>query len=137
MARFAGIQKTGDLRSMPDKKRFSFSQTPDDVDLTESNRIVHEVLDRTIVLNETQKKNIHLKAADLWQRRLIWKSVPFRILFEFNRRCNANCIHCYVEHDEEGELSPDILKALLDEIGWGVMEIMPLALSRTLPPPSA
>lgn len=92
----------------------------------ESRRLMEDGLSFAEILNDFQKENIRLKAEDLWNRRLIWESVPFRILFEFNPWCNAKCVHCHIDHSPKDELTPAVLEALLEEIGWGVTEIMPL-----------
>lgn len=78
------------------------------------------------VLSDGQRRNARLKADDLWEGRLEWQSVPFRVLFEFNRRCNVKCVHCDIERAGTGELTLDVLARLLDEIGWGLWEVMPL-----------
>lgn len=76
-------------------------------------------------LIESQRRNVRLKARDLEEGRLTWESVPFRIQIESNRRCNTSCMHCDIERAGTGELSVRVVESLLDEVGWGSLEIMP------------
>jgi radical SAM protein with 4Fe4S-binding SPASM domain len=78
------------------------------------------------ILNASQKHNARLKAADLHQQREVWESVPFRLLLEFNRKCNVKCTHCDIKRSGTGDLDLARIAELLDEIGWGVEEVMPL-----------
>ena len=87
--------------------------------------IVERALARSPIYTESQKENVRLMARDLAEGRLWWRSVPFRILFEFNRRCNVQCVHCGIDRRRTGELGTDVLERLLDRIGHGSVEIMP------------
>jgi MoaA/NifB/PqqE/SkfB family radical SAM enzyme len=86
---------------------------------------MEEALAGAAILSESQKRNARLKAEDLHEERLVWKSVPFRLMVEFNRRCNGNCIHCEINRDEIDDLDPVIFEKLMNEVGWGTMEVMP------------
>ena len=97
------------------------------LDVQRSRRVLEDALASAAILGESQKANARLKAEDLLQARSTWQSVPFRIMFEFNRRCNESCSFCGIERTNTGDLAPEVLERLLDEIGWGTMEIMPLA----------
>lgn len=55
------------------------------VDLDHSYRTLERAMSTATALNHTQKENVRLKAEDLRRRQLVWESVPFRVLFEFNR----------------------------------------------------
>lgn len=88
------------------------------------------LLDSTIasdrLLRPTQHANLRAMADDLFLRRSIWNSVPVRVLFEFNRRCNVKCVHCDIRRAGTKELGLDAFERLLDEIGHGAFEVMPL-----------
>jgi radical SAM protein with 4Fe4S-binding SPASM domain len=95
------------------------------VDLARSDAIRAAALERADFLTPSQVRNIHLKCDDLFTGRLAWESVPFRLMIEPNRRCNTRCVHCDIQRSGTGELGLDAIERLLDEIGWGVMEILP------------
>jgi radical SAM protein with 4Fe4S-binding SPASM domain len=97
------------------------------VDRAASDRIVEQALASADILNESQKANVRLMAEDLLEGRRVWKSVPFRLIFEFNRRCNVQCVHCGIEREGSGEQPLVNIARLLDQIGWGVMDVMPFA----------
>jgi radical SAM protein with 4Fe4S-binding SPASM domain len=97
------------------------------IDLNRSTCVMEEELRRSTLLNGTQKENVRRKAADLVGQRLVWNSVPFRILLEYNRRCNAACIQCDVKRQGTGHLSPALIDRLYETVGWGSMEIQPFA----------
>jgi radical SAM protein with 4Fe4S-binding SPASM domain len=96
------------------------------VDLARSNEVMEVALRDATILTPSQKENVRAKARDLVERRSVWESVPFRVLFEFNRRCNVQCVHCSIDRRGKGELGVDVLERVLDEIGGGTMELMPL-----------
>jgi len=98
---------------------------PPSIDLAKSDVIMERALDGAPCLSDAQKTNARLKSRDLLEQRLEWKSVPFRMMIEPNRRCNTKCIHCDIKRGGTGELAPYVLERLLDEVGWGTMEIMP------------
>ena len=97
------------------------------VDFDASSRIMEKHLRAATVLRNSQRENARLKALDLFEERLEWQSVPFRLMLEANRRCNVKCVHCDIERAGTGSLSNEILERLLEEVGWGSMEIMPFA----------
>lgn len=76
-------------------------------------------------LRESQRDNVRVKADDLLHERLEWRSVPFRLMLEANRRCNIKCVHCDIERGGTGDLPLALVERLLDEVGAGSMEIMP------------
>jgi MoaA/NifB/PqqE/SkfB family radical SAM enzyme len=96
-----------------------------EIDLERSYRVLEHHLQADI-LNASQRENARLKARDLYEERLVWESVPFRLLWEFNRRCNVKCIHCDIVRAGTGSLPMEALERVLGEIGWGVWELMPL-----------
>lgn len=96
-----------------------------DTSRADSDAIVERALASSPIYTESQKQNVRHMADDLWEGRRVWQSVPFRILFEFNRRCNVQCVHCSIDRRNTGELSPHVLERLLEQIGHGSIEIMP------------
>src|SRR5207245_11365374 len=41
---------------------------------------------------------------------------PFAVHFDITYRCNERCIHCYLDHDDHGEMSTSEMKVVLDQI---------------------
>ena len=92
---------------------------------TTSNRRRDEALQSIKILNASQRHNARLKCDDLEQGRVVWDSVPFRLILETNRRCNLRCVMCDNVHTGNGDLAPWVVEKLFAEIGWGTMEIQP------------
>ena len=42
--------------------------------------------------------------------------VPFDVQFDITYRCNERCVHCYLDHDDHGELSTAEIKNILDQL---------------------
>jgi AdoMet-dependent heme synthase len=42
--------------------------------------------------------------------------VPLSVQVDLTYRCNERCIHCYLDHDDHGEMSTEEIKRLLDEL---------------------
>jgi hypothetical protein len=45
---------------------------------------------------------------DLMQRvwdRALERRIPLAVQFDLTYRCNERCIHCYLDHDDHGELT--------------------------------
>ncbi|TAJ11988.1 MAG: radical SAM protein [Planctomycetota bacterium] len=97
------------------------------VDLSAASQRLESYLGAVAILNDSQRDNARLKAQDLYERRREWRSVPFRLMVEANRRCNTRCAHCDVVHTRADGLEPELIERLFDEVGWGSMEIMPFA----------
>ena len=57
--------------------------------------------------------------SDLMQRvwdRALEHRVPLSVQFALTYRCNERCIHCYLDHDDHGELSTAEVKDVLDQL---------------------
>jgi radical SAM protein with 4Fe4S-binding SPASM domain len=57
--------------------------------------------------------------SDLMQRvwdRALEHRVPLSVQFDLTYRCNERCIHCYLDHDDHGELSTTEVKDVLDQL---------------------
>ena len=42
--------------------------------------------------------------------------VPLSVQLDLTYRCNERCVHCYVDHDDHGEMTTAEIKKLLDEL---------------------
>jgi radical SAM protein with 4Fe4S-binding SPASM domain len=57
--------------------------------------------------------------AELMQRvwdRAMDAHVPLSIHFDLTYRCNERCVHCYLDHDDHGEMTTDEVKGVLDQL---------------------
>jgi radical SAM protein with 4Fe4S-binding SPASM domain len=43
-------------------------------------------------------------------------SVPLNVQFDLTYRCNEKCHHCYLDHDDHGEMTTAEIKAILDQL---------------------
>lgn len=48
--------------------------------------------------------------------RTVRKHRPLSVHFDLTYRCNERCVHCYLDHDDHGELSTAECLAVLDEL---------------------
>jgi AdoMet-dependent heme synthase len=51
----------------------------------------------------------------VWDRALEHK-VPLSVQFDLTYRCNERCVHCYLDHDDHGELTTAEVRRVLDEL---------------------
>src|SRR6202453_3143965 len=42
--------------------------------------------------------------------------VPFSAQLDLTYRCNERCVHCYLDHDDHGEMTTAEIKSLLDQL---------------------
>ncbi|MFZ0979932.1 MAG: radical SAM protein, partial [Candidatus Acidiferrales bacterium] len=42
--------------------------------------------------------------------------VPLSVQLDLTYRCNERCVHCYLDHDDHGEMTTAEIKKLLDEL---------------------
>ena len=42
--------------------------------------------------------------------------IPLSVQLDLTYRCNERCVHCYLDHDDHGELTTSEIKHLLDEL---------------------
>lgn len=59
------------------------------------------------------------------EQKLLKKRIPLTVVFEITKKCNLNCVHCYVNHlNCENELNLTEIKKLIDDLyEMGVMII--------------
>jgi AdoMet-dependent heme synthase len=48
--------------------------------------------------------------------RALRMGVPISVQLDLTYRCNERCIHCYLDHDDHGEMSTSEIKTLLDQM---------------------
>jgi len=57
--------------------------------------------------------------AELMQRvwdRAMDAHIPLSVHFDLTYRCNERCVHCYLDHDDHGEMTTGEVKGVLDEL---------------------
>ena len=42
--------------------------------------------------------------------------IPISVQLDLTYRCNERCVHCYLDHDDHGEMNTAEIKHLLDEM---------------------
>src|SRR2546423_12346714 len=53
---------------------------------------------------------------DTMNQRAMELGVRFAVHFDITYRCNERCIHCYLDHDDHGEMTTSEIKGVLDQI---------------------
>lgn len=53
--------------------------------------------------------------AEMGQRALD-HDVPLSVQLDVTYRCNERCVHCYLDHDDHGEMTTDEIKGVLDQL---------------------
>ena len=43
-------------------------------------------------------------------------NIPLNAQIDLTYRCNERCVHCYLDHDDHGEMTTDEIKGLLDQM---------------------
>src|SRR5581483_3779715 len=49
-------------------------------------------------------------------RRALELGVPLSVQFDLTYRCNERCIHCYLDHDDHGEMTTAEIKGVLRQL---------------------
>ncbi len=49
-------------------------------------------------------------------RRTVEQHLPLNVHFDLTYRCNERCVHCYLDHDDYGEVTTAEVKAVLDQL---------------------
>jgi radical SAM protein with 4Fe4S-binding SPASM domain len=49
-------------------------------------------------------------------RRALERGVPLSVQLDLTYRCNERCVHCYLDHDDHGELSTAEIRDLLEQL---------------------
>ncbi len=53
--------------------------------------------------------------------------VPMSVQLDVTYRCNERCVHCYLDHDDHGEMTTAEIKHLLDEMAEAGVFILTLS----------
>jgi radical SAM protein with 4Fe4S-binding SPASM domain len=51
----------------------------------------------------------------IWDRALT-DGIPLSVHFDLTYRCNERCVHCYLDHDDHGEMTTAEVRAVLDQL---------------------
>jgi radical SAM protein with 4Fe4S-binding SPASM domain len=51
----------------------------------------------------------------VWERAAM-SGIPLAVQFDLTYRCNERCVHCYLDHEDHGELTTVEVKRVLDEL---------------------
>ncbi|MGC1255728.1 MAG: radical SAM protein, partial [Candidatus Acidiferrales bacterium] len=43
-------------------------------------------------------------------------NIPLSVQLDLTYRCNERCVHCYLDHDDHGEMTTAEIKDLLDQM---------------------
>ncbi|HTV60226.1 MAG TPA: radical SAM protein [Verrucomicrobiae bacterium] len=49
-------------------------------------------------------------------RRTVQLSLPLNVHFDLTYRCNERCVHCYLDHEDHGELTTSEVLSVLDQL---------------------
>ena len=49
-------------------------------------------------------------------QRSLAKNLPLNVHFDLTYRCNERCVHCYLDHEDYGEVTTAEVKRVLDEL---------------------
>jgi radical SAM protein with 4Fe4S-binding SPASM domain len=55
------------------------------------------------------------------------RNVPLSVQVDLTYRCNERCVHCYLDHDDHGEMTTAEIKHLLDEMAEAGVFILTLS----------
>jgi radical SAM protein with 4Fe4S-binding SPASM domain len=50
------------------------------------------------------------------QQRALQLGVPWAVHLDVTYRCNERCVHCYLDHDDRGEMTTSEIKRVLDQL---------------------
>src|SRR3989454_4586002 len=53
--------------------------------------------------------------------------VPLSVQLDITYRCNERCVHCYLDHDDHGEMTTAEIKHLLDQLAEAGVFILTLS----------
>ncbi|MGH9714369.1 MAG: radical SAM/SPASM domain-containing protein [Candidatus Acidiferrales bacterium] len=51
-----------------------------------------------------------------WIRRSVERHLPWSVHLDLTYRCNERCVHCYLDHEDHGEMSTEEIKNVLDQL---------------------
>jgi radical SAM protein with 4Fe4S-binding SPASM domain len=53
---------------------------------------------------------------DRWIRRTVERHLPWSVHLDLTYRCNERCIHCYLDHEDHGEMTTQEIMGVLDQL---------------------
>jgi radical SAM protein with 4Fe4S-binding SPASM domain len=53
---------------------------------------------------------------DRWIQRTVERHLPWSVHLDLTYRCNERCIHCYLDHEDHGEMTNAEIKSVLDQL---------------------
>jgi AdoMet-dependent heme synthase len=53
---------------------------------------------------------------DRWIQRTVERHLPWSVHLDLTYRCNERCIHCYLDHEDHGEMTTAEIKNVLDQL---------------------
>ena len=53
---------------------------------------------------------------DRWIRKTVKRRLPWSVHVDLTYRCNERCIHCYLDHEDHGEMTTDEIKKAFDQL---------------------
>lgn len=53
---------------------------------------------------------------DRWIRKTVERHLPWSVHFDLTYRCNERCVHCYLDHEDHGEMSTDEIRGVLEQL---------------------
>ena len=55
------------------------------------------------------------------------RNIPLSVQLDLTYRCNERCVHCYLDHDDHGEMTTAEIKHLLEEMADAGVFILTLS----------
>ena len=55
------------------------------------------------------------------------RNIPLSVQLDLTYRCNERCVHCYLDHEDHGEMTTAEIKHLLDEMADAGVFILTLS----------
>jgi AdoMet-dependent heme synthase len=53
---------------------------------------------------------------DRWIQRTVERHLPWSVHLDLTYRCNERCVHCYLDHEDHGEMTTGEIKNVLDQL---------------------
>lgn len=53
---------------------------------------------------------------DRWIQRTVDEHVPWSVHLDLTYRCNERCVHCYLDHEDYGEMTSEEIKGVLEQL---------------------
>jgi radical SAM protein with 4Fe4S-binding SPASM domain len=53
---------------------------------------------------------------DRWIQRTVERHLPWSVHLDLTYRCNERCIHCYLDHEDHGEMTTEEIKNVLEQL---------------------